>query len=233
MKKIIAVSLLFLVSGFAFAEFKKDTGYLGFGVSTGVSDGFSNYSGDLFKYSGFLGYGFEVLGPIYVGVEGQFSVQKIGSDSSTSTAITNQLYTDGYGGYWSLTSVSQYRFDTNFWNIDLSPRVFAAVNITDSIQALGFVGLNFNSITYDSTRYYNQAGNWVVDDNSVTGTGNGDPKNSGNLYSAKPQVVVGLRGTFSIVYLEYTRYIDTTQDKNISWNSYASDRITLGLNLRW
>lgn len=221
MKKILAVALtaLFVTAG-AFAESKKDSGALGIGLTNGVST-WSNYSVDKMKINLFLDYGSQLLGPIYIGGELNANVQKVGEDSATSSYLTASIRADSNGVYWTKYTLASQTYKVNYWNIDISPRAYASLELTDMIMGQAFLGFNKNLFSWDSK---------VIDNtNGQTVAGSVD---SGVLSEEPWQLVMGLRGTLSYFYLDYTRYFDLGKSK-ITWNAYASDRITIGASFRF
>lgn len=220
MKKMLAVlvTALALTAG-AFAENKTESGSVGIGITTGVTDFQGNP--DKFKLNLFLGYGWNLFGPFFVGGEFNMNIQNIGKDSSTATVLESTIIaTDGNGGFWTYYNVAGHTYETNYWNIDVSPRAYLSFEPADFLMGQAYIGFNKNSYTWDST-----------DTNTSTGK---VVRNNGTLMSTPWQFVMGLRGTLSWFYLDYTRYFDINSNRSgIDPNKFNSDRFTLGASLRF
>lgn len=224
MKRIQGLVAMVLILGgaaLAHAEQSQYVGWLGLGWTTG---GFSNFEGtqvsplDTGKGNFFLGLGLQVLPPvpIYIGVEFNLMIARVGQESSTALVYNQQLLDTG-SGYVFHAWISQASFKANYWDTDLSARLAASLKLAEGlVLGTAFVGVNWNYLTMD----------WEYDDpNNSVQTG------EETLAGPVTQFLIGARVAVLFFYMDYTRYFSIVSNSKVDTTQIAGNRIGLGVHI--
>jgi len=238
MKRLVILTLAaVLLAGVAFA--KDGNGALGAGV---VLEAARDSSGQPLtnsdagpKVSFLFDMGVPVFGPLYAGFELQGTYRQQASIDGSSSQTFLDTYFISDNAFLTVIRNNDYKTNLTYYETDISPRAYASLDISDSIQALAFFGASKNINAYDYT----------VTAASPTVTISGDPKtyNQGDTIDSLSKqgvpvsespwfVVAGFRGTFGMFYVDYTRYL-RLDNGEINFNKFSRDILGAGVSLRW
>ena len=240
MKRLVILTLAaVLLAGVAFA--KDGNGALGAGVVLEAARDSSGKSLDNPKagpkVSFLFDMGVPVFGPLYAGFELQGTYRQQDSIDRTQTETHLDSYFISDNAFLTIIQNATYNINFTYYETDVSPRAYASLDISDSIQALAFFGASKNVNSYDVTVT-------AAENNTPAPTGDSHgPYNKGETidYSSKQGVevsaspwfvVAGLRGTFGMFYVDYTRYL-RLDNGEIDFNKFSRDILGAGVSLRW
>jgi opacity protein-like surface antigen len=239
MKKLVILTLVaVLLTGVAFA--KDGNGALAAGI---VLEAAKDSSGQTIsnskagpKFSGLFDIGVPVFGPLYAGFELQGTYRQQASIDGSSSQTFLDTYFISDDAFLTIIKQSKYTTNLTYYETDISPRVYASLDIGEDIQALAFLGASKNVNSYDYTVT-------AASNGAQGGTGDTTTYSTGQLIDSLSQknvpvsespwfVVAGVRGSFSLFYVDYTRYL-RLKNGVININDFSRDILGAGITLRW
>jgi len=207
-----------------------ETGALGFGI---ISESSKNaVVSKNIRFSLFLDAGTKLYGPFHYGFEFQGDVKKL--TQTTADLVQTDVTAYGLGGNdWILfITTNKLGIDATLWDLDFSPRGYISFDLADKIQLLGFAGLNYNWQTLD-TKYTNKNAAGTITLNDGTTIQPGGSATYSNSLDGTWSLIAGLRISVGAFYLDYTRFLQSNDSGDYTFNQFNKDRLGLGISLRF
>lgn len=223
-KTILALAVGLWASVAAFAD---DHAALGLGILSESSQNNAVYGGGI-RAELFIDAGTQLYGPFNYGFELQGDIKKLDQTSSAFSVTDVSTYFINTNNIVEFVNTTDYTQTYTLWDADISPRAYISYDLGNTMQVLGFLGLNYNWQTLD----YELKTDDGTDFQKPDGTIGNDYKES-HTFGDNWSLLMGLRVSLGFVYVDYTRFLQANDTGGYAWNQYNKDRLGLGLSLRF